>query len=102
MVSAALSVDRFAIAAHDDIDEAVVGKRLEGAVDGREPHGFASVAEPFMDFLRGPEVVEVFQRSGDGYALASLAAGWCLSHGSAPRRRGGAGGGSAAAAVESR
>ena len=83
---AALSVDRFAIAPHDDIHLAVVGHGLQGPVDGGEPDAVTALPHDVVDLLRRPELALCLERLGNGGPLSRLPARGCLSHGDAPRR----------------
>jgi hypothetical protein len=60
-----------------DVDPPVVGKRLERAVDGRQPYLGAASAQHLVQFLRADEIVDLVENLVDGRALTRPA---LLSH----------------------
>lgn len=65
----AAAVDGFAVGVSQDIDETVVGKRLQDAVGRGQGHRDTLVLEEPVQFLRAHEVVQFVQRGTDGQSL---------------------------------
>src|SRR6185436_4183348 len=70
VVFGAAPVHRLAGVGAQRVDEPVGGHRLQRAVHGREADALATAAQFVVQFLCGPEVVEVFQQRRDRGALA--------------------------------
>ena len=69
VVLRAAPVHRLAGVGAQRVDEPVGGHRLQRAVHGRQPDALAAAAQFVVQFLGGPEVVEVLQQRGDRGAL---------------------------------
>jgi hypothetical protein len=65
-----LQVERLAAVGAQGVELAVVGQRLDGAVDRRQPDLVARVAQPRVHLLRAVEAVEVLEDRSDGSALS--------------------------------
>src|SRR4051812_33108385 len=69
VLGAAATVERLAGIGADGVQLAVVGQRLDGPVDRREPHRVAVPPQLRMDLLRAVEAVEVLEDRSNGGAL---------------------------------
>src|SRR5262245_54296308 len=66
----AAAVHRLAGVGAQRVDQPVGGHRLQRAVHGRQTDALAAAPQFVVEFLRGSEVVEVFQQRRDRGALA--------------------------------
>ena len=75
MVLGAAPVHRFAGVGAQGVDQSGGGHRLQRAVDGGQADALAAAAQFVVQFLGGPEFVDVLEQRRDGGALPGGADG---------------------------